>query len=447
MDTPDFRSMVTGRLRSLVAGMEPHVEWSPVGLLGGLLCAFSAMLPETRVQRGSGSMPLMLHVLLCGGTGEGKGQSWGLASDVAKDANSSFMAGHVINGVTGGAGLIQAVADRDGHALIVDTEYARVLRAGRRQANLSQVLRDLWDGATVATSRAKEPVQVDDPRVSIMGHITPEEFRASMSATERDGGSYNRLLILPVTQVRWLSERDRMPEYLISEAGEAFARAVRHGQRSGTVTLSEDAYDVADSLRHDLLIKARESDELKPFASRCNEQVRRIAALFALFDLRHEITREDLEAAARLVTYAMETVESITSRMGAVSGKRQSLSLAEKVQARIAMMGGKARSSELLPFVGATADQVKALPGVKATLDRSGLGRPATIYTLTESENTEASPSGRPEPKPARKTPATVVRMDTYRPAKPVPPAPLVPAPTRPRRESAATGNPFLALL
>ncbi|QDQ14635.1 DUF3987 domain-containing protein [Streptomyces spectabilis] len=206
--------------------------------------------------------------------------------------------------------------DEPSRPLIVDTEYARVLRAGRRQANLSQVLRDLWDGAPVGTSRAKDPIQVDRPRVAIMGHITPEEFRANLTGTDRDGGSYNRLLTLPVSQVRWLSERERMPAHLIPEAGEHFARALRYGQRVDAVTLAADAYDVADAIRHDLLGKACESEDLRPFAARCNEQVRRIAALFALFDLRREITSDDLRAAACLVTYAMSTVEAIATASG-----------------------------------------------------------------------------------------------------------------------------------
>lgn len=188
-------------------------------------------------------------------------------------------------------------------------------------------------------------MQVDDPRVAIMGHITPEEFRASMSTTERDGGSYNRLLILPVAQVRWLSEREQMPRHLIPEAGEAMARAVRHSQRAGLVTLSEDAYEVADIVRRDRLTKARECEGLEAFAARCNEQVRRIAALFTLFDLRSQLTAADLEGAAGLVTYAMDSVEEVTG--GDIpKGKRQPLSLAEKVRARIAPFG---RPGHVLP--------------------------------------------------------------------------------------------------
>ncbi|MFI1796341.1 DUF3987 domain-containing protein [Streptomyces sp. NPDC020379] len=364
MNTPDFQTMSTGRLRAVVASLAPHVEYSPLGLLVGLLTAFSAMLPETRVQRGSGSMALMLHMLMCGETGEGKGQAWNLTTAIAKDANALFMNGHIINGVVGGAGLIQAIADRGGHALVVDTEYARVMRAGRRQANLSQVLRDLWDGATVATSRAKEPIEVDHPRVAIMGHITPAEFRASMSRTERDSGSYNRLLILPVKQVRWISERDQMPAHLIPDAGEAMARAVRHGQRTTLVTLADDAFETADIVRQDLLAKARESDDLKAFASRCNEQARRVAALFALFDRRTEITRDDLEAAAALVRYSMEFVEETLADMDAPKAVRQPRSLLERARERILIHGGSVKSSQLLPYLKISEAEAKNMPGL-----------------------------------------------------------------------------------
>ncbi|MFD9905825.1 DUF3987 domain-containing protein [Streptomyces sp. NPDC059063] len=444
MSTPDFSAVATGRMRAVVSSLASHVEWSPVGLLGGLLCAFSAMLPDTRVQRGSGSMPLMLHVLLCGGTGEGKGQSWGIAEAIARDANRTFMSGNVIHGVVGGAGVIQAVADCGEHALIVDTEYARVLRAGRRQANLSQVLRDLWDGAPVATSRAKDPIQVDRPRVAIMGHITPEEFRANLTGTDRDGGSYNRLLTLPVSQVRWLSERERMPAHLIPEAGEHFARALRYGQRVGTVTLAADAYDVADTIRHDLLGKARESEDLRPFAARCNEQVRRIAALFALFDLRSEITPDDLHAAACLVTHAMSTVEAIATDSGSKTGKRQPLSLAEKVRARLELFGGSARSSQLLPYVGATAAEVKALPGIVVTQERNGVGRPAVVFSLADNCSDQDRPVTESRTAVREEMGHTeIVSIDV------IPPTPARTPKPQPVRapEQRRTTNPFLALL
>ncbi|MFD0384438.1 DUF3987 domain-containing protein [Streptomyces stramineus] len=197
-----------------------------------------------------------------------------------------------------------------------------------------------------------------------MGHVTPEEFRENMSRTARQGGSYNRLLFLPVEQIRWLSERHQRPPHLIPDAGEAMAQAIRFAQRTKLVTLSEGAYDAADIIRRDLVTKARETPNLKAFSARCNEQARRVAALFALFDLRSEITAEDLEAAAALVRYAMDFVDEITTDLDAPRAIKEPRSLYEKVRDRIELHGGKATSSQVLPFVGATASEVKALPGV-----------------------------------------------------------------------------------
>ncbi|KNB52879.1 DUF3987 domain-containing protein [Streptomyces caatingaensis] len=221
------------------------------------------------------------------------------------------------------------------------------------------------------------------------------------------------------------------------------ARAVRHGQRTGLVTLAEDAYDTADIIRRDLLTKARESEGLKAFAARCNEQVRRIAALYALFDLRSQITVEDLEAAAALVTYAMDSVLDIVGDTGADKPKRQPLSLVEKVRARIAMHGGKATSSQVLPFVNASAAEVKALPGIAVTTEKKGNGgRPAVVFTLADDEpqcHADAQPASTQSD---NQQSATVLRMDAYRPAPQPDPEP------RPVKRSALLEeNPFLALL
>ena len=58
--------------------------------------------------------------------------------------------------------------------------------------------------------------------------------------------------------------------------------------------------------------------------------------------------------------------------------KRQPLSLADKVRARIELHDERATSSQVLPYVGATAAEVKELPGIVVTVERSGKtgGRP-----------------------------------------------------------------------
>ncbi|MFF8906787.1 hypothetical protein [Streptomyces olivaceoviridis] len=132
------------------------------------------------------------------------------------------------------------------------------------------------------------------------------------------------------------------------------------------------------------------------------------------------------------------------------NGKRQPLSLAEKVRARIEMHGGRATSSQVLPYVAATAAEVKELPGIVVTVERSGkTGRPATVFTVRgDSSENGASTETVAEPMPAEpereRNRATVVSLDAYRPEpKQVPQSAREPK----RPEPLGDANPFLALL
>jgi hypothetical protein len=90
-----------------------------------------------------------------------------------------------------------------------------------------------------------------------------------------------------------------------------------------------------------------------------------------------------LSAAFTLVRRSVHDAVRITKGANAPKVKHQPLSLADKVRARIEMHGGRADSSQVLPYVGATAAEVKALPGIVATVERSGkTGRPATVFTF-----------------------------------------------------------------
>lgn len=140
----------------------------------------------------------------------------------------------------------------------------------------------------------------------------------------------------------------------------------------------------------------------------------------------------------------MSTVEAIATSSGGKASKRQPLSLAEKVRARLELFGGSARSSQLLPYVRASAAEVKALPGIVVTHERNGVGRPAVVFSLG-GNSLDDDPCPEPETVKARavKVPE-VVSMDVYRPAPT--PAPE-PQPVKQRPGPVDAANPFLALL
>ncbi|MEV3856676.1 hypothetical protein AB0J38_20395 [Streptomyces sp. NPDC050095] len=130
--------------------------------------------------------------------------------------------------------------------------------------------------------------------------------------------------------------------------------------------------------------------------------------------------------------------------------KRQPFSLEDKVRARIELHGGRATSSQVLPYVGASAAEVKELTGIVVTVERSGKsGRPATVFTLRgdaseDAVSTETAAQPMPAAPQREQNRATVVRLDTYRPE---PKQTSMPAPAPKRPEPNLDANPFRALL
>ncbi|MFJ3925415.1 hypothetical protein [Streptomyces sp. NPDC090022] len=157
------------------------------------------------------------------------------------------------------------------------------------------------------------------------------------------------------------------------------------------------------------------------------------------------VTEEILSAAFTLVRRSVQDAVRITKGADAPRAKRQPLSLSDKVRARIELHGGRATSSQVLPYVGATAEEVKALPGIVVTVERSGkTGRPATVFTLRGDSFRHPEPEPEPASAEREENRATVVRLDSYRPTpKPVPADMPVKRPAAPLSDS----NPFRALL
>ncbi|MGW2371366.1 DUF3987 domain-containing protein [Kitasatospora sp. NPDC001683] len=444
-----------GPIGRAVEEVSPYVECDPVGIYVAALSFWSAAIGQTvKVSSRGNARPALVWSALVGGTGKGKGTALRAAQHVMKPALGRFLETHTTSGITSGASLVNYLAEqveateeteagRDVRALVIEEEWSEVLRRVRRDASFTAKLRSAWDGAPIRNTTKAEAQSVEDPAVVFHAHITPSDWTKYIGPTEAAGGSYNRIMPFALGSVPMLDDdRATLPEVNGWDLTQAYYWAA-DGRR--VISLGDDARPLWRTVRRYARIIAESLPEAQAvYVERTAEQTIRVAACLAASEQSEVIDRACLSAAFSLVRYSVRCAVSITGgAAGALKPARRVPTLAEKVRARIEMHGGKAKSSELLPYVGASADEVKALPGVKVTLDRSGLGRPATVYTLAEDEAGHSPRSRRVVQRDER--PATVVRMDTYRPAKTTPP---IPAPTpAPRREPASSGNPFLALL
>ncbi|MCX4680174.1 YfjI family protein [Streptomyces sp. NBC_01433] len=400
---------------------------------------------------------MLLWSALVAGTGGGKGTALRAAHHVLDKSVGRFIATHSTSGITSGASMVnhlweqqEATAEtehgRDVRALVVEEEWSEVLRRVKCDPSFTTKLRAAWDGATLRNTTKQEAQEVRDPAMVLHCHVTPSDWTKYVGESEAAGGSYNRILPFLLGSVPMLDDdRVSLPALDGRELSDAYGWAT---ERPRVITLSEDARPLWRIVRRYARILGETLPEGQAvFIERTAEQTLRVAACLAASECSETVTEEILSAAFTLVRRSVQDVVRITKGATSPKVKRQPLSLEDKVRARIAMHGGRATSSQVLPYVGASAAEVKELPEVVVTVEREGkAGRPKTVFALRGDDSRHAGqPNTAPQSTPAERdwNRATVVQMDAYRPA----PAQAPEREPVKRPEPLADPNPFRALL
>ncbi|MEU4211194.1 DUF3987 domain-containing protein [Streptomyces sp. NPDC026206] len=467
MSTPVFYGPIGRAVRKIA----PFLEADALGAYVAVLSMWSAAIGGTvQVSSRGHARPVLVWSALVAGTGRGKGSALRAALHVLDKSLGRFLATHTTSGITSGASLVhhlweqqEATAEtehgRDVRALVVEEEWTEVLKRVKRDPSFTTKLRTAWDGATLRNTTKEGPQEVHDPAMVMHAHITPSDWVKYVGESEAAGGSYNRTLPFLLGSVPMLDDdRTSLPTVDGAELSDAYAWATA---RPRVISLSEDARPLWRIVRRYARILGETLPEGQAvFIERTAEQTLRVAACLAASECSETITDDMLFAAFTLVRRSVQDAVRITRGATTPKTKRQPLSLADKVRARIAMHGGRAMSSQVLPYVGATAAEVKALPGIVVTVDRSGkTGRPATVFTLSgdtsrhpdqqlanadSDQNRDAFHHADPQPAtPERHVKrATVVRLDAYRPAPTPAPVKRSPGPAQ-----VLVDNPFRALL
>ncbi|PCG83883.1 hypothetical protein CIB93_22140 [Streptomyces sp. WZ.A104] len=469
MNTP----VLHGPIGRAVRKISPSLETDELGVYVASLSMWSAAIGGTvRVSSRGNTRPVLLWSALVAGTGRGKGSALRAAHHVLDKPVGRFLATHSTSGITSGASLVnhlwnqqEATAETeagcDVRTLVVEEEWSEVLRRVKRDPSFTTKLRAAWDGATLRNTTKEEAQEVRDPAMVMHCHVTPSDWTKYVGESEAAGGSYNRILPFLLRSVPMLDDdRVSLPQVDGSELSDAYGWATA---RPRVITLSEDARPLWRIVRRYARILGETLPEGQAvFIERTAEQTLRVAACLAASECSESLTEEILSAAFSLVRRSVQDTVRITKGAKSPKMNRQPLSLTDKVRARIELHGGRATSSQVLPYVGATAGEVKALPGIRVSVERSGrTGRPATVFTLRDDSSAHAvpqpasadrkqnrsdlscSPLSRPADPERDEKRATVVQIDTYRT---VPKQSPEPAPAK-RPEPARGPNPFHALL
>jgi hypothetical protein len=201
-----------GLAGAIVKAIGPETEADEVGVLLSLLaCVGNAIGRGASFGVGTERHHANLFVCLCGDTASAKGQAWGIAKTLLRQADPQWERDCISYGLSSGEGLVDRVKDpepKEGETvtlmlptvktlLCYESEFSRPITAMRREGNtLSPLLRSAWDSQPLEVlTRGKSRMKASNAHVSIVAHVTPEELRKLLDGSvEVANGFSNRFL-------------------------------------------------------------------------------------------------------------------------------------------------------------------------------------------------------------------------------------------------------------
>ncbi|MFJ4093419.1 DUF3987 domain-containing protein [Kitasatospora sp. NPDC089913] len=480
-----FESMKFGPLGDAVEAAMPTSEADPIGVWAGCLSLFSSAI--SRAVRLESGRPVVVWTVLAGRSGAGgKGTALTTSMRILQPVIGGFLSARTREGVASGPSLVDMLNKFeletagqldgiDGRVLLLEEEWAEVLKLQRRCPRFSTLFRKAWDGKTISNRTKKEGLQaVARPLVGFHAHITPGEWAAYVSAKEALGGSFNRLLPILVERSKMLTHDQKPGSVDVRAIREAFEWAVRQNRVMEFERPAGERYDEIRALVEDRMAELPEL--LASYMERAAEQVHRIAAVLTATTKRTKITRKAVDAAWAFVSYSMNSVEKLVKEAADQGGKPMK-SKEDLVREVLVRYDGEATSTMVLRALGTkvTAASLKeaaeGMPDVEAVKRRlHARGAPATIYRLVdpkigEVEEVAAAPiplavktveaavqpavkvKGRKAGKSKGKPKLTVVVANS-KPERPVlDPALVCKVPRKPPAAVERPANPILALL
>ena len=304
-----------GLAGEIVDLLEPHTEADPAGLLLTFLSAFGAAVGSESAAEADGSRhPARLNVVLVGRSARArKGTSWAVIRRLLEVADPSFMVTRIIGGLASGEGLVANLAAReeglDRSVLVMEPEFARLLRVGARSGTLSALIREAWDGGDLAILTRKAPLRALGANVAIVGHVTAEELRRRLDQTEIANGLANRFLFCWVERSKRLPNGGQVPFDELEMLGLRVGVAIDRARQVGPLTRSPEAEELWARIYNGL------DDDVDgvvgSLTARAEAQMLRLSVAYALLDGSQTIELGHLEAAKAVWDHCGETVARV----------------------------------------------------------------------------------------------------------------------------------------
>jgi hypothetical protein len=312
-----------GLAGEIARAIEPETEADPAGILFELLAAFgNAVGRNPYVALGAVYHGTNLDLAKIGATSKGrKGQGWAEVKRLMSQADATWAKDCLTSGLSTGEGLIASLSDRtdkdgnvvtpDKRALIIESEFARVLRVAARDKNtLIDTLRDAWDGITLRVKTRKDPLEAADTHITLIGHCTVEEITKVLDDILVANGFANRFLFCFVERTKKLPFGGNFSAENIKSFSEKLRNAIERARKIGLVTWSKEAKTVWKTL-YDTAFECADGGLTGALIARGESHTVRLSLNFALLDGKNEISLEHLRAAYACWRYSEDSTRFI----------------------------------------------------------------------------------------------------------------------------------------
>ncbi|MDI3462106.1 MAG: hypothetical protein OJF50_000927 [Nitrospira sp.] len=317
----------------------PHTEADPVALLVSFLSEIGAMLNRgPHLMLDGNYHPLLFWSVLVGQSSKSrKGTAGKRIESLLHSADDAWTRGECKGTLSSGEGLAFAVRDpqleeqqlkdkgrptgetvsvcvdtgvEDKRLFLVQSEFGSVLKIMAREGNsLSGVLRDAWDGLTLAPMTKANRVRATNPHIGIVAHVTRDELLRNLTDTETVNGFGNRFAWFVVRRSKELPFPSTPAESDFSTLAREIRKVLPVARACGELMLSAQARDLWVETYHDL--SADRPGMAGALLGRAEAQVMRLAGLYAVLDGQSVIDFVHLNAALSLWKYAEASTRMI----------------------------------------------------------------------------------------------------------------------------------------
>jgi hypothetical protein len=325
--------------------VEPHTEADPAGLLLQFLIAAGNWIGPSPYRR-AGGQPHRLNefAVLVGESKQGrKGTAWAEVERFFDQVDPDWLRERRASGLTSGEGLIWHVRDpisknervksngkqtseyeqievdagvQDKRLLCVEKEFGRTLKSGGREGNtLSAMLREAWDGGTLASLTKNSPARATTAHISMVGHITPAEIGMLLDATDAANGFGNRILWCAVRRSKMLPWGGSTLDARYGELVHRVRLAGEGARQIGEFEFDSDAKALWEQIYPEL--SGGKTGLLGAMIARSEAHVTRLACIYAALDASPFIRAAHLQASLAVWAYCERSAQfTFGDRMG-----------------------------------------------------------------------------------------------------------------------------------